>query len=186
MSLHRFGELRGGDSIGSDVSQFVITDRSVYKGAASLVYAEKYLGKILPKRQRKPSTVPVEYQSWIYDSGGKYRAQIGRILYTAEAVRKSGAGYREFRRQLGNYGNGFGRIMRSEVNWWWTRPRLIAKMKEEGIKPAKKTATKNGQSVSIRTWPESELALRRKIMKDGVRVAKYLWNLTATASATAF
>jgi hypothetical protein len=44
--------------------------------------------------------------------------QVGRILYVAEEVRKAGGGYREFRRRLGNYGNGFKGIMRSEINNW--------------------------------------------------------------------
>ena len=192
LSLHKFGPLRGknGDPVRTEISQFVITDRSVYQGSASLAYAEKYLGKI-QKRKRKlsvaadvvPVVVPEEYKTWIYGTGGKYRAQIGRIFYTAEAVRRAGGGYREFRRQLGNYGNGYGRIMRSEINWWWTRPRLNAKMKELGIKPVKKSAMKNGKEVSIRTWPANEVAIRQKVMAEGVRVAKFLWHQTEFAPA---
>ena len=178
LSLHRFGPLRDGDPLGSRISEFVITDRSVHKGKTSLPYAEKYLGKILPKRQRAVSIVPEFFQPWIYDSQGKYRTQVGRILFVAEQVRKDGRGYREFRRQLGNYGNGLGRIMRSEINWWWTRPRLLAKMKSIGLKAEKKSVTKNGQTVSVRTWPQNELSLKRETMNGGVKAAQYLWRLT--------
>ena len=119
------------DELGSQVYEFVIADRR-HEGKMSLPYAEKYLHR---------ADVYSEFQSWVYDSTGKYRKQIGRILFVAEAVRKAGRGYREFRKQLGNYENGVG-IMRSEINSWCG-------------------------------------TLKPEIQHEGVKVAKYLWQLTA-------
>src|SRR3974377_730412 len=93
--------------LGSQIYEFVIADRG-HEGKMSLPYAEKYLHR---------DDVYSEFQSWVYDSTGNYRKQIGRILFFADAVRKARRGYREFRKQLGNYENGFG-IMRSEINSW--------------------------------------------------------------------
>jgi len=187
-SLHRFGLLRDGDPLRSRISEFVIADRSVYKGETTRPFAEKYFGKILTKTQRKkqgkPSVVPEQYQECIYGSGGKYRAQVGRILFVAEEVRKENLGYREFRRQLGNYDQGFGSIMRSEVNWWWNRSRLRAAMKAQGLKAETKAGTKNGESIRIRTWPEPERLLRREVAKKGVNAAKFLWQVTASPTAS--
>ncbi len=110
--------------LGSQIYEFVIADRGD-EGKMSLPYAEKYLHS---------DDVDSEFQSWVYDSTGKYRKQIGRILFVAEAVRKAGRGYREFRKQVGNYENGFG-IMRSEINSWCGT--LIPEIQHEGVKVAK-------------------------------------------------
>ena len=116
----------------SQIDEFVIADRG-HEGKMSLPYAEKYLHR---------DDVYSEFQSWVYDSTGNYRKQIGRILFVAEAVRKAGRGYREFRKQLGNYENGFG-IMRCEINSWCG-------------------------------------TLKPEIQHEGVKVAQYLWQLTAS------
>src|SRR5437763_6662147 len=96
------------DPLGLRISGFVLTDLSV-DGKDSLPYAEKYL-------ERQP--VPPEFDSWIYDSTGNYRPQVGRILFVAEEVRKAGRGYREFWGQLGNHENSRECIMRSEIRTW--------------------------------------------------------------------
>jgi hypothetical protein len=130
ISLSRFKPLRDGDEIGSRISAFAIDDRRIADGKNSVPYARKYFGVArITKKSPSPVAIPPEFVDWVCDSTGHYRKQVGRILYAAERVRKAGRGYREFRRQLGNYGNGYHRIMRSEVNWWLVRTRLQAAMR---------------------------------------------------------
>jgi hypothetical protein len=93
-----------------------ITDRNGQKEFR--VFAE--LQDDEPKQQ-----VPPEFEPWIYDSTGSYHAQVGRVLYAAEEVRKAGRGYREVRRQLGNYENGRKGIMRNEIREWWMAVRTL-------------------------------------------------------------
>jgi hypothetical protein len=174
-ALSRFKPLRTDDTLGERVSQFVMEDRSIYAGQNTIVYAEKYFDNALVP-------IPEQFVPWVYGANKKYRAPVGKILYLAEQTRNAGRGYREFRRQLGNYGNGFPRIMRSEMNWWLSRIRLIAEMKARKWKPDTKPTGKignDGKEVRVRTWPEREANLRRKVMKDGVKFAQYLWHLTA-------
>ena len=69
--------------------------------------------------------VPPEFQPWIYDSTGNYKVHALFVRDVAEEVRKAGRGYREFRRQLGNYEKGRNGIMRNEIEDWWMSVRTL-------------------------------------------------------------
>jgi hypothetical protein len=98
-------------------------------------------------------SVPDEFQSWIYDAEGQYRPQVGRVLFTAEVVRKAGRGYREFRRQLGNYSNGYNSVMHQEINSWITA--LLAETGDTGNREE-----------------------ARELRNECTKVCKFLWQLT--------
>jgi hypothetical protein len=170
LSLHRFESLLEDDVLRDGIEQAVIEDRYLRDGASSALLAKEHLSAI---------NIPSEFQEFIF-SGKKYRKQVGRILLAAAKVRKAGRGYREFRRVLGNYSNGFGSILRSEFYWWWVRTVLNARLKKASIKKTyfERADEKTGKNMKIRRWSEQEIELRKQTMKDATKAAQFLWSAT--------
>ena len=181
-SLKRFGPLMEKDKLREDISKWVISDRSQYDGKNSRFVVEKYFGKIASKKHNKKleskadlsalfedkntinsSVIPMEFQGFIFGSDNKYRKSLGRVFHTAEEVRKVGGGYRVFRRQIGNYSNGYGCIMRSEVNFWLVR--TVANARIAALRKA-------GQLVD-------EKKIKKEVFKESKKFFDYIWKLTA-------
>jgi len=89
--------------------------------------------------------VPDDFQLWIYDGEGNYRAQVVLVLAEAEKVRKAGRGYREFRRRVGNYANAEKGVMKDQTNLWIgailadspSTPERILELRNECVKVCK-------------------------------------------------
>ena len=173
LSLHRFKPLLESDGFEKNIRNLITEDRYKENGALSLSTSKKYLKSI---------EVPSEYHDFIFSTNKQYRKQVGRILMAAEAVRKAGHGYREFRRVLGNYANGYKQILRSEYYYWWLRCVCNARLKRDGIKRKKilidRINPKTGMQIEIRQWTEEEKQMRLRVRHEGQKVAQYLWHLT--------
>lgn len=169
IALHRLGPLTQNDPIRDKIKNFLVKDRYAYDGEKSRALAEKLI-----------KNVPEEFKQFIF-SGKEYRKQVGRILAVAQEVRRAKRGYREFRRQLGNYGNGYASMPRSEYYWWWVRVVLNARLKALGIekKYTKIQDAASGKEEKLRKWTAKELELKTQIMRQAVKAAQYLWRATA-------
>ncbi len=167
LALHRFGPLFGNDKIRNEIEPAVIEDRYLYDGEQCYAVATKLLTGV---------TIPVEFRDFIF-TGKKFRKQIGRILIAAQAVKKAGRGYREFRRIIGNYSNGYASILRSEYYWWWIRTVLNARLKLTDIKKkySERVNEKTGTPMKIRIWSDRELKIRKQVMRQAVKAAQFLW-----------
>ena len=156
LSLHRFELLPESDPTRQAIKKFLVDDRYMHNGEESGQLAEKYLGGV---------SIPDEFKELIF-AGKKYRKQIGRILAVAVEVRKVNRGYREFRRQLGNYGNGYASMPRSEFYHWWTRMVTNARLGRHVLK-------------TLTALTDDQRKVHRQVLKDATAVAKYLWGLAA-------
>lgn len=169
LSWSRFKEITEEDSIRDEIKTFLIEDRYLYEKKNTSKLIKKYIPKeILP-----------QFKDFIL-SGKAYRKPVGSILKVAETVRAEDAGYREFRRQLGNYGQGYASMPRSEFYWWWVRVVLNKRLKEQHIEKKYKEIpdSKTGKTKKLRIWSDAELRLRKQALKDAVKAAQYLWHLT--------
>lgn len=178
ISPSELAPLRESDPIRETIQDFLVEDRYLRNGADSKALAQQFLKEVIP---------PTHLHDFIF-SGKKFRNPVGRILAVAQEVRKANRGYREFRRQVGNYGNGYGSMPRSEFYWWWVRTVLNARLKQAGVtkkyKEILNAATQKPQK--IRKWSEQELVMRKQTMKDATNAAKWLWQLTSNSDASTF
>lgn len=170
LSPSRLCLLREEDLVRDGIKLSLVEDRYLRNGKESKAIADKFLAGVI---------VPETVKEFIF-SGKKYRNPVGRLLTVAQAVRAAGAGYREFRRQVGNYGNGYGSMPRSEFYWWWVRTVLNARLKAVGITKKYKEILNAATSkpMKIRKWSEKELTMRKQTLKDATKAAQYLWQLT--------
>jgi hypothetical protein len=155
LSLHRFKELNREDLLRESIKSFLVTDRYRHNGALSEGVATKFLKGVNTS----------EFQELIF-SGKKYRKQIGRVLVVALETRQAGRGFREFRRQLGNYGNGYGSMPRSEFYHWWTRTVTNSRLERNVAK-------------GLKDLTLSQRIVHRQVLREATRCAKFLWRLTA-------
>jgi len=156
LSLHRFQALHETDPIRDEVANFLMQDRYLHNGSQTEEIAGKYL---------KGLAVPTEYTDLIF-AGKKPRKQIGRMLAVAEVVRKNHRGYREFRRQIGNYSNGYGCMARSEFYHWWTRMVTNARLGRHVAK-------------ALGSLTVDQKVVHRQVLKEATIAARLLWRLTA-------
>lgn len=156
LALHMFKQLVENDPIRDEIRKFLVEDRFLHDGAQSEAVAEKYLDTV---------QIPSEYKLYIY-SGKNYRKQVGRFLALAEIVRQHGRGYREFRRQIGNYSNGYGSMPRSEFYHWWTRMVTNARLDRHVAK-------------ALNQLTDEQKLIHRQVLKEATIVARWLWRLTA-------
>ena len=163
-SLHRFSSLVEADPIRESIKDFLVEDRYLHDGAKSYALAEKYL---------TGTAIPEDFRVFLF-SGKDYRAQIGRILSVALEVRKHGRGRRMFECQLGNYGNGYTSMPRSEFYYWWARGVFRTRYKSL----LKKKDADDERSFYDRLTV-SQKELYRKNLRVCDKVADYLWALTA-------
>lgn len=175
-ALGVFEPLVESDDLRNKIKKTLVEDRYLHDGKVSQEAAKKFLdGKWIPGEF---SSILIEKKT---KKGRQYRASVGRILLVASAVRKQGRGYREFRRQVGNYGNGYESMARSEHNWHLTIYEVRRKLKEAGITPETTTRVdeKTGGKMKVRTWPNEELEVKRAVQKRVVKAAQFLWRQTA-------
>jgi hypothetical protein len=156
LALHRFQPLHKSDPIRDEVANFLMQDRYLHNGDQTKVIAKKYLDA---------ATIPMEYNDLLF-AGKKPRKQIGRVLAVAEIVRKNNRGYREFRRQMGNYSNGYGCMARSEFYHWWTRMVTNARLGRHVAK-------------ALGSLTAEQRLVHRQVLKDATIAARWLWKLTA-------
>jgi hypothetical protein len=174
LSWSRFSVLVESDPIREKIQKFLVEDRYLHDKKNTQKLTQKYLSK---------SIVPGEFQEFIIAKAGKkkteYRKPVGSILAVAEGVRVAKGGYRVFRRQLGNHGQGYGSMPRSEFYWWWVRIVLNKRIKEQGIEKKFKMIpdAKTGQPKKLRQWSDVEKGLKKQSMKDAVKAARYLWRI---------
>jgi hypothetical protein len=102
LTLSRFKELVKEDALRQSIKNVLVKDRAADGDKYKTELVDKYFSDKTP------------YDSILKTKAGDFRSQVGSILVTAEETRKAGGGFRKFRALLGNYGNGYGSIQRSE------------------------------------------------------------------------
>lgn len=143
LALKRFGPLRDVDAIRDLIKEFLVEDRYLFNGTKS---------RNLTSLVQKP---PAALLPLLF-TGKEYRKQIGRIIAVALEVQKANRGFREFRRQLGNYSNGYPSMPRSEFYHWL-------------VGPITRKAVRDGEDESL---------ARKRVMRMADKLIKYLWNLS--------
>lgn len=168
------------DKLREKIKKVLVKDRQ-YEGKYSTKIGRKYLSD--------PSKMPTQFHELIYDAAGlklktpRYepRNQIGRLLIVAENVREANRGFRMFRRQVGDYGQGYGSMSRSEFYWWIVRIITNSRLKKVGlIKEVKDSHIdpKTKESKKVRIWSLEEDKIKRQAMKEAHKMLKFLWKLT--------
>lgn len=181
LTLHRFKALRDGDPLRDKIQDSLVKDRYLFNEENSQKASVKYLDK---------QEIPTEYDYLMVEKltgrkgakKRKYRTQAGRILMVAEQVRKAGRGYREFRRQLGNYAQGYGSMARSEYYWHWGRNLLNREIKATKTTKSYKEGAldpRTGKPMKIRDWSNAEKDLRVQMRHTIQKAAQWLWRKTA-------
>jgi len=160
-SLCKFKEITN-DPLGKKINEFLIYDRYAFDSDNTKKLAEEYI--------KDYSSEFVEFLK----TGKKYRAQVGRFVATALEVRKAGKGFREFRRQIGNYAQGYGRMTRSEFYWWWTRTITKTRLKRLG-----EIVKKNDKKTWWNRMTIKQQQIHRQVLKVADKVLKYIWQCTA-------
>lgn len=177
----RFKQITRDDPLRIAINKAIITDRQ-YEGEYSVATAKKYIPSFID--------TPAHFREFLYDAAtikpknpqkAVPKKQIGRLLMAAELVRKDCKGYRTFRRQVGNFGQGYGCMLRSEYYHWLVRIVLNARMKKADINKTTKEShvdPKTKENKFVRVWTHEELFLKKQVMKDMEAVLKWLWKLT--------
>lgn len=148
LALKRFGPLRDVDAIRDSIKEFLVEDRYLFNGMKS---------RSLTSLVQRP---PVVLLPFLF-TGKKYRMQIGRIIAVALEVQKANRGFREFRRQLGNYSNGYRSMPRSEFYHWLVGPITLK-------------AVRKGEDQNI---------ARKRVMRMADKLIKYLWKISKAGDA---
>jgi hypothetical protein len=163
-SLCRFKEIvRTKDKLGPAIRDFLVRDRHEYECEKTLELAEKYC-----------SNYPAEYKDFFLSSDGT-RKMVGRFVHVAQKVREAGRGFREYRRQVGNYAQGYGRMPRSEFYWWWAKMGVTA-ARFKGIREPK---VKKDETLGW--WGRLTLKQQqthRQVLKEADKVLKWIWRCT--------
>lgn len=102
LTLSSFRELVEEDTLRQSIKNILVKDRAADGDKYKTELVDKYFSEKTP------------YDSILKTKTGDFRSQVGSILVVAEETRKAGRGFRRFRNLLGNYGNGYGSIQRSE------------------------------------------------------------------------
>jgi hypothetical protein len=148
------------DGLRNTIKDALVTDRYLYNGEHTMQLAAKYIDT---------HSVPKEYVALIF-TGKKFKAPVGRLLQVAINVKNSGRGYREFRRQVGNYGQGYPSMARSEFYFWWVGKTTMSKFKQAlGLKKKPDMLTDEQRTLEIK--------IRKEIMKMATSAMKWLWRL---------
>lgn len=158
-SLHEFQELIEEDPIRDGIKDFLVEDRYLHDCGKTTEIAEQYL---------KSANIPEEHKKFIF-SGKNYRKQIGRLLAVAVEVRKSKRGYREFRRQIGNYGNGYASMPRSEFYHWLVKSITNKQLDRELM-------------TNLSDLTAKQRRVHKTVMKEATEACKWLWKITGEAS----
>jgi len=177
LSWCRFASLIKSDPIRKATEKFLIRDRYLFDKKNTQKLMQKHLSQI---------TIPSEFEEFILAKQGKkreYRKPVGSVLAVAENVASSDGGYRIFRKQLGNYGQGYGSMPRSEFYWWWVRVVLNKRLKVLGVEKKYKMIpdAKTGQPKKLRQWTNEETKLKKQAMKDAVKAAQWLWRVVRSS-----
>lgn len=177
----KFKEINRKDDVRAAIGSGLVRDRQ-YDGESSIALAKE----ILPEYK----DMPCHLLEFIYKptsikaknpKNPTHRKQIGRILLAARQIRDAGFGYRTFRRQVGNYGQGYGCMLRSEYYHWIVMPVTKARLKALGIKETTKLShvdVKTKEQRTVRIWQPEELAVKKQVMRELDRVNRWLWKLT--------
>ncbi|VVB50889.1 Uncharacterised protein [uncultured archaeon] len=176
-ALSRLGPLRTEDLLREEIQETLVRDRFLFDGEPSQKLAAAVLNDAVIPREFSSILVEKEFKK---KRGRVYRSSVGRILLVAKAVRDAGRGYREFRRQLGNYGNGYKSMARSEHNWHLTIYEVRRALKKAGITKTTKAVKdpKTGIEISVRVWTDEELHIKSQVQKTVVAAAKFLWQVS--------
>ena len=157
LSLHVFGPLvERGDGLRKIIASSLIEDRYLHNNAVTI----STLAEL-------KDPVPEEFDSILYaekklkrsSRARKFRAPIGRFVAVALEVRKAGRGYREFRRQLGNYSNGYASMPRSEFYSGLVRHISNARLGK----------------IKVADMNEAQRGAHRKVMRDVTQAVKWIW-----------
>jgi hypothetical protein len=177
----KFKQLCEKDELREKINQTIIKDRQ-YDGDISVPLAKKYLPNFkdtplnLVEFLYKPETIKSKNPK-----NPTPKVQIGRMLIAAEKVRENGLGFRTFRRQIGNYGQGYGCMIRSDYNWWMARTITNNRLKKMGIEKTTKNShidPKTKEEKVVRIWTPEETQVKKQVFKEMQLLTKWLWNLT--------
>lgn len=193
LTCNRFKQLwaKGSDVLREKVKTLAVEDRCRYQNKNSELASVKYLPsfdtmtdlqkefsysfsdfKKLTKRQEKAKTAKKVSKRVFLPV--PHRPSVGKLLMLMEAVRQEKRGWRTVRRLVGNYGQGYGGIHRSEFFHHIVKETTTARLKTKGLKVEK--IIKNNK---IKTDQSPQLlAERKQVMKDADKYLKWLWKLT--------
>lgn len=217
LSWARFKQLIESDPIRDAIFKFSVEDRYLFDGTRSADVSKQYLPAYadIPEFLTVVPRINIEgqksvdgepYQTPLREflfppqkepkakkggkpkKGPKAKKQIGRFLTAALETRDAGKGFRMFERQMGNNGQGYGSMVRSDFYWWLVRPVLNARIKAAKIEKKYKLGLidpKTNKPKKIRVWTDEELAMKKLVMKQADRMLYWLWMLTATKAPAA-
>ena len=178
----RFKQIVKEDNLRKDIKKELVEDRYLFDGDRSVEVARKYLPPYteVPEHLREflyePATIKAKKPK-----NPTPKKQIGRLLMAAQKVREAGRGWRMFRRQVGNYGQGYACMLRSEYYWWLVRVIVNSQMKKLGLKKTIKTShidPKTKKEMGMRIWTPEEIKVKKEVMQNMHDVLKWLWKLT--------
>lgn len=181
VTCKRFSQLIKSDLLREQIKKYTVRDRQ-YQGEESIAIAKKYLPKFedtpeyLLEFIYKPSSIKAKKPK-----NPTPKCQIGRLLMICLIVREARLGFRTLRKQVGNYGQGYGCMARSEYYYWLVRIILNARMKKLGIKNTTKHSyidPKTKKEVENRIWSDKEIEMNKQAMREMEKVLKWLWKLT--------
>jgi hypothetical protein len=204
LSWARFKQLVEKDPVRDAIYKFSVEDRFMFGGSHSLDVSKQWLPAYADIPEFLAVTPNIEgkagesYQSPLREflfppqkelkskksgkpKNPKPKKQIGRFLTAALETREAGGGFRVFERQMGNNGQGYGSMVRSDFYWWLVRPVLNARIKAAKIEKKYKLGpidSKTNKPKKIRVWTNEELVMRKLVMKQADRMLYWLWKLT--------
>jgi hypothetical protein len=165
---NKFKPLVEVDKLRNDINKVIRDDRWKNDGAEILKLSQQLIPEF--------NTIPLDFLPFLYTQtvlkvkkpkkARECRKVIGRILLCAIKIRKLGKGRKEFIRQLGNYGQGYGCMLRSEF-YQTVDDVLESRLKKLGL-DVKECKHKSSESKAI----------NKEIMKMSSKMAKWLWKLT--------
>lgn len=155
LSLALFSSLIDTDPVRANIKKFLVEDRFLYNHKNKEQLIEEYINE-----------KDILFPDILLTKAGELRKQVGSILAVAKFVREEKRGFREFRRQLGNYGNGYGSMPRSEFYH-----HLVKNITNSilGRHPMK----------SMNDLTEKQRIVHKNVMRGADKAAKWLWQQTA-------
>ena len=183
LNCHLFRELidETQDTLRKKCKDPLVNDRYEHSNEESYKVASNYL----PNQD----LIPKNYHEYLYEPAGlkkkakkyKPRAPIGKLLMVAKIVKSENRGFREFRRQIGNYGLGYGCIARSEFYHHICKSVIKARLKKAGIALTELETgrdSKTGEVTTAKVFAKAkEIKIKKKVLKEMSSILKFLWHL---------
>lgn len=179
ITCSRFKQIVKEDPIRDAIKKILVEDRYLFDGQKSIELAKANLPeyKDVPESFReflyKPETIKSKNPR-----KPTPKKQIGRLFMAIHQVKQAGLGWRTLRRQVGNHGQGYGCMLRSEFYWWLVRIIISARLKKLGIEKTTKIShidPKTKEERAVRIWAPEEEEVKKKVMRQMDKILKWMW-----------